>query len=148
MAELPELPKRLSKDTVQADAPAAGFFLLGVGGGVWLTLVSHPVALGAGSGALVVGVLVLTSRYLGFPIRALRPKGAEPPIQADQVEIKDLHLHDLHLHLDGGPIANAIGAAMAGDSASGLAWPDAPTPDPSQRELPLGEADEGHSERA
>jgi hypothetical protein len=66
-------------DTVRADTPGVAFFLLGAGVGVWLAVVTRPTGEIIGSGLLVVGALLLTSRWFGFPIRALRQRGAEGP---------------------------------------------------------------------
>jgi hypothetical protein len=70
------------------------------------------VAFGFAAGAFLVGTLILTSRYFGFPIPGLRPQH-EPPVHVERVEIKDLHLHDLHMHIEGGPIAQAVSDAIA-----------------------------------
>jgi hypothetical protein len=79
----PRAPRRGARETIQADAPALGLALLAAGVGVWLAVVSHPEAKAIGTALLVVGVLVLTSRWFGFPIRALRPEPADPASGGD-----------------------------------------------------------------
>lgn len=58
-------------DAIRADIPAAAFFLLGAGVGVWLTVVSRPVGEIVGTALMFAGGSLLTSRWFGLPIPAL-----------------------------------------------------------------------------
>jgi hypothetical protein len=126
--------------TIQGDAPSAGFFLLGMGAGVCLTLASHPVAVGFAVVALGAGGLILTSRYLGWPIRALRPPPEPPPIQPP-VQIAELNIENVNVTMDQNEIVKGIVAALSGESGAKLDWPlSVPRPDPNQP--PLFDQDE------
>ena len=60
--------------TIRSDAPHAAFFGIGAGVGVCLTAIGSGPAVIIGGILALAGALILSSRYAGFPIPALRPK--------------------------------------------------------------------------